>query len=150
MPIHDIIGRPMEILLVEDRLSDARLAIEALKSGHVKHRMTLVCDGLEAMQFLRQEGPFVKAPRPDLILLDLGLPKMDGREVLDEIKADHQFQSIPVVIQTSSQTHEDIVRSEQLNVESYLVKPLDLDKFLTLIHDLKRYWMQDVILPTVD
>ena len=146
----DTVGRPMEILLVEDSLSDARLAIEALRAGHVKHRLTLVCDGNEAMQILRQEGPFSLAPRPDLILLDLGLPRMDGREVLEQVKSDPDLWNIPVVIQTASATHEDMVRSEDLNVEGYLIKPVDMDKFLQLVRDLKRFWLNDVILPTVD
>ncbi|MCA9249233.1 MAG: response regulator [Planctomycetales bacterium] len=146
----DTVGRPMEILLVEDSLSDARLAIESLRSGKFKCRLTLVCDGDEAMQFLRQEGPFRLAPRPDLVLLDLGLPRMDGREVLEQLRADPDLYTIPVVIQTSSATHEDMVRGEDLNVEGYMVKPLDSDKFLELVRALKRYWMNDVILPTVD
>lgn len=145
----ETVGRPMEILLVEDSLSDARLAIEALKEGQVKHRMTLVCDGREAMQFLRHEGPFAQTPRPDLILLDLGLPKMDGREVLEELRSDYDLKSIPVVILTSSEAHQDLVRDECLNVEGYLVKPVDMAKFLSLVRALKRYWLNDVILPTV-
>ena len=137
----------MEILLVEDSLTDAQLAIEALKHGQVKHRLTLVRDGMEAMTFLRQEGPFTKAPRPDLILLDLQLPKMDGREVLMHVKSDEQLKQIPVVILTASQAHEDILKSEDLFVDSYMTKPVDLEKFLALVKQLKKFWLEDVILP---
>ena len=140
----------MEILMIEDCLSDARLAIEALREGQFKCRMTLVCDGAEAMQFMRQEGPFALAPRPDLILLDLGLPRMDGREVLEQVRADPDLYSIPVVVQTASEAHEDMVRSEDLSVEGYMIKPLDQNKFLELVRELKRYWMNDVILPALD
>ncbi len=137
----------MEILLVEDSLTDAQLAIEALKRGQVKHRLTLVRDGAEAMTFLRQEAPFAKAPRPDLILLDLQLPKMDGREVLTHVKSDEKLKQIPVVILTASQTHEDILKSEDLFVDSYMIKPVDLDKFLEVVKQLKKFWLEDVILP---
>ena len=137
----------MEILLVEDSLTDAQLAIEALKRGQVKHRLTLVRDGQEAMTFLRQEGPFTKAPRPDLILLDLQLPKMDGREVLMHVKSDEQLKQIPVVILTASQAHEDILKSEDLFVDSYMTKPVDLEKFLEVVKQLKKFWLEDVILP---
>ena len=143
----ETVGRPMEILLVEDSLTDAQLAIEALKRGQVKHRLTLVRDGLEAMAFLRQEGPFAKAPRPDLILLDLQLPKLDGREVLAHVKSDDNLKQIPVVILTASEAHEDILKSEDLFVDSYMTKPVDLDKFLALVKQLKKFWLEDVILP---
>ena len=143
----ETVGRPMEILLVEDSLTDAQLAIEALRRGQVKHRLTLVRDGAEAMTFLRQEGPFAKAPRPDLILLDLQLPKMDGREVLKQVKSDEKLKQIPVVILTASQTHEDILKSEDLFVDSYMIKPVDLDKFLEVVKQLKKFWLEDVILP---
>lgn len=143
----ETVGRPMEILLVEDSLADARLTIEALKHGQLKHRLTLVRDGLEAMAFLRQEGPFAKAPRPDLILLDLQLPKLDGREVLTRIKSDEELKKIPLVILTASKAHEDILRSENLFVDSYMTKPVDLDKFLAVVKQLKKFWLADVILP---
>ena len=144
----ETVGRPMEILLVEDSLVDARLTMEALRRGGIKHRLTIVRDGEEAMQFLHQEERFVHAPRPDLILLDLQLPKKDGREVLSEVKVDLSLQSIPVVILTASQAHEDVLRSELLRVEGYLVKPVDLVRFVQLIKQLKDYWHADVILPT--
>ncbi len=137
----------MEILLVEDNLMDARLTIDALKHGDVKHRLTLMRDGEEAMQFLYREQHFARAPRPDLILLDLQLPKRDGREVLTIIKDDEELSRIPVVILTASKDHEDMVRSEQLEVDSYMTKPVDIDKFLMVVRELKSCWMADVILP---
>jgi two-component system, chemotaxis family, response regulator Rcp1 len=143
----DAVGRPMEILLVEDNLADARLAIEALKDGRIKHRMTLVRDGIEAMKFLQQEGIFSRAPRPDLILLDLELPKKDGRQVLVEVKQDYDLKNIPVVILTASKAHEDLLRSQLLHVEGYMTKPVDLGKFLDLVRQLKRFWLSDVVLP---
>lgn len=144
----EVVGRPMEILLVEDSLVDARLTIEALRRGGIKHRLTIVRDGQEAMEFLHQQGHFARAPRPDLILLDLQLPKKDGRDVLAEVKADLDLQSIPVVILSASQAHEDLLRSELLRVEGYMVKPIDLVKFVQLVRQLKDYWHADVILPT--
>jgi CheY-like chemotaxis protein len=144
----DTVGRPMEILLVEDSLSDARLAIEALRGGPVQHRLTLVCDGLEAMDFLRRQGRFGRAPRPDLILLDLHLPKKDGCELLREIKADDELKRIPVVVLTASTAHEDILVGQNLQVESYMTKPVDVHKFVTVIKELNRYWRADLLLPT--
>ncbi len=143
----ETVGRPMEILLVEDSLSDARLAIEALRRGSVPHRLTLVRDGEEAMKFLRQEAHFARAPTPDLILLDLALPKKDGREVLTELRGDLQLRTIPVVVLTSSRAHEDMVRSEMLQVEGYMVKPVDFTKFMALVSELRDCWHADVILP---
>jgi CheY-like chemotaxis protein len=147
MKPEEVVGRPMEILLVEDSLVDARLTFEALRRGGIKHRLTIVRDGEEAMQFLHQQHRFAHAPRPDLILLDLQLPKKDGREVLSEIKADLELQAIPVVILSASQTHEDLLRGELLRVEGYMVKPVDLDKFIQLVKQLKDFWHADVILP---
>ena len=144
----ETVGRPMEILLVEDSLVDARLTIEALRDGGVKHRLTLIRDGLEAHEFLYREGKFARAPRPDLVLLDLHLPGMHGRELLAEIKADFDLKEIPVVILTASADQEDALRSQFLPFESYLTKPVDMDKFLTVVRELRRYWHADVILPT--
>ena len=143
----DTVGRPMEILLVEDSLADARLVIEALREGDFKHRLTCVRDGEEAMLFLRQEERFAQAPRPDLVLLDLNLPRKDGREVLDEIRLDANLHDMPVVIMTSSDMHEDMVRAEQLSVDAYVTKPVNLDKFVSIIRELKRFWREGVILP---
>jgi CheY-like chemotaxis protein len=138
----------MEILLVEDNWDDARLAYEFLKDAHIQHRLTWLWDGDEALDFLHQRGKYARVPRPDLILLDLGLPRIDGREVLTEVKADPELREIPVVVMTASKDHEDMLRSEELQVDGYVTKPVDLEKFLGLIRDLKRFWHADLILPT--
>ncbi|MEE2707219.1 MAG: response regulator [Planctomycetota bacterium] len=143
-----VVGRPMEILLVEDSRVDARLTIEALQEGQLKHRLTIVRDGEEAMLFLHQEKWFAQAPRPDLVLLDLNLPRKDGREVLKEIKADYRLNEIPVIILTASQNHKDELRSQMLNVDGYMQKPVDLKQFIALVRQLKAFWHADVILPT--
>ena len=144
------IGRPMEILLVEDSLLDARLTIAALKKGGLQHRLTLVRDGLEAVEFLSQEGKFARAPRPDLILLDLLLPKMDGMDVLAEIRVDYELKDIPVVILTASDDKETQARCELYEVEHYITKPVNFDKFLEAVRKLKSHWHHDLILPSLD
>lgn len=146
----DTIGRPMEILLIEDNRMDAHFAIRALEKANFKHRCTLVVNGEEAMDYLQRRGIFARAPRPDLILLDLTLPKKDGREVLQEIRADDVLCEIPVVVLSGSTDEADIAHTQLLSVESYLVKPVNLDKFLDVIRDLKRFWHHGVILPTVE
>lgn len=143
------VGRPMEILLVEDNLMDAQAAIGALQ-GQVKHRLTLIRDGAEALEFLHRQGKFARAPRPDLVLLDLVLPKKDGLEVLAELRADKDFDRIPVVVLTGSDHPEDRERCEFLQIDAYMEKPVNLDKFLHVIRELKRFWMNDVLLPTLD
>ena len=144
------VGRPMEILLIEDSLVDARLTINALNKGLIKHRLTLVRDGEEALEFLNRDGKFARAPRPDLILLDLNLPKKDGLEVLAALKAHYELKEIPVVILTASEADEDKVRCELLHVDSYITKPVNLNKFLDVVKKLKKYWLHDVILPTTE
>ncbi len=144
------IGRPMEILLIEDNQGDARLTIEALREGDVKHRLTLALNGDEAMQFLRREKWFARVPHPDLILLDLNLPGKDGREVLREVKADPDLARIPVVVLTASEQDEDMLRSQELNVESYMTKPVNLKKFVALVKQLQAFWQADVVLPASD
>jgi chemotaxis family two-component system response regulator Rcp1 len=146
----DTIGRPMEILLVEDSLVDARLAIGALKNGQIKHRLTLILDGEEAMEFLRREGRFARAPRPDLVLLDLHLPLKGGLDVLADIRDDYELRDLPVVILTGSQDEEDKLRCEMLHVDSYMVKPVDFEKFLGVVRKLKTHWHADLILPPLD
>lgn len=146
---NDHVGRPMEIMLVEDNFTDAALTIRALERGQVRHRLTLIRDGAEALQFLRRDGHFARAPRPDLILLDLNLPKVDGHEVLGSIKSDDNLSSIPVVIMSGSEDYEDELRGQQLQVEAYVTKPVDMPKFLRLVKELKGYWLSDVILPPV-
>ena len=147
---NQIVGRPMEVLLVEDSLMDARVTIEALRSGNLQHRLTLVRDGDEAVQFLRQEGRFARAPRPDLILLDLMLPKRTGLEVLAELSDNFELKQIPVVVLTASDDEDDKSRCTFYDVNSYIHKPVNLHKFLTVVKELKRCWREDVILPTVD
>ena len=139
----------IEILLVEDSPGDARLTAEALKDAKVLNNMNVVVDGVEAMAFLRRQGSYDKAPRPDLILLDLNLPKKDGREVLAEIKQDPTLADIPVVILTTSAAEQDIVRSYKLHANAYVTKPVDLDKFLSVIKAIERFWLSVVQLPTV-
>lgn len=145
---HNTVGRPMEIMLVEDSLMSARLAMGALKRGNIQHRLTWLTDGEEALEFLLRMGKYAQAPRPDLILLDLGLPKKDGREVLAELKADHELHDIPVVVLTASTSQEDAIRSEFLQVESYMTKPVDIRKFLKVVKELERFWHADMIVPT--
>jgi chemotaxis family two-component system response regulator Rcp1 len=144
------VGRPMEILLVEDSLVDARLTMGALQQGGFRHRLTLVRDGQEALEFVHQQGRFAKAPRPDLILLDLMLPKKTGLEVLSDVKSHEDLKSIPVVIMTASEAEEDKLSCDSLRVDGYVVKPVNMDKFLELVKQLKKFWLKDVILPQVD
>lgn len=146
----DTVGRPMEILLVEDNLGDARLTIQALKEGDVKCRVSLVVDGAEAMQFLRRQEIYARAPRPDLILLDMQLPKLDGREILAQVRADDQLSSVPVVVLTASRVHKAILEGQELRVDGYMTKPVSLDQFLDVVRSLRRSWLAEVILPDLD
>ncbi len=143
----ETVGRPMEILLVEDDLEDAGLTIEALKAGGIQCRVSLVRDGVEAMEFMHNEGKYARAPQPDIILLDLQLPKMDGREVLQEVRKDESLDRVPVVVLTASRTHQEILRGENLHVESYLTKPVDAAEFVATVTDLRKYLLADVIVP---
>lgn len=145
-----LVGRPMEILLVEDGLMDARVTIEALTNGGIKHRLTLVRDGEEAIDFLMHRDRFAKAPRPDLILLDLMLPKKSGMDVLSDIRGDLTLKNIPVVVLTASNAGEDRDKCHLMDVNSFIHKPVNLEKFLEVVKQLKKFWMDDVILPTVD
>jgi chemotaxis family two-component system response regulator Rcp1 len=144
------IGRPAEILLVEDNPGDVRLTQEALKEGKVLNNLHVVEDGVEAMAFLRQEGQYADAPRPDVILLDLNLPRKNGREVLAEVKADEDLRRIPVVILTVSQAEEDILKSYDLNGNCYVTKPLDLDQFIKVVKSIEEFWLTIVTLPPND
>jgi two-component system, chemotaxis family, response regulator Rcp1 len=143
----ETVGRPMEILLIEDDLEDAGLTIEALRTGDVPCRISLVRDGEEAMEFLLRRERFGRAPQPDLILLDLNLPKKSGREVLAEVKADQRLACLPVVVLTSSPTQQSILQAEGLHVESYLLKPVDREHFNSVVKSLRKYMLSDVILP---
>lgn len=139
--------KPIEILLIEDNPGDVRLTKEVLMEGKVRNHLQVVGDGVEAMAFLRRENNYVKAPRPDLILLDLNLPKKDGREVLQEIKKDGQLKSIPVVVLTTSEADEDILRSYDLAANCYITKPVDLDQFIRVIKTIETFWLTIVKLP---
>ena len=143
----DTVGRPRDILLVEDDLEDAGLTIAAWREGEVPCRVSLVRDGEEAMELVNRRGVYARAPRPDLILLDLHLPKKDGREVLTEVRAEKSLCQIPVVVLTSSRTHREILKSENLHVEDYLVKPVDVQQFIGVVKSLRKYLLNDVILP---
>lgn len=137
----------IEILLVEDSLGDARLTIEALKENKFLNKIHHVIDGVEAIAFLYKQGQYSEVPRPDLILLDLNMPKMDGREVLEKIKQDDKLKSIPVVVLTTSQAEEDIIKSYDLNANCYISKPVDLDQFMEVIKSIKTFWLSVVKYP---
>ena len=141
--------RAIEILLVEDNPGDARLTIEALKDAKVRNHLTHLLDGAAALAYLRQTGPYAQAPRPDLILLDLNLPRKDGREVLAEIKADANLRRIPVVVLTTSQAEEDILRAYNLNANCYVTKPMGLDQFLKVVKCIEEFWLEIVKLPSM-
>jgi chemotaxis family two-component system response regulator Rcp1 len=143
------ISHPIDILLVEDNPGDVRLTIEALKEDKLQNNLHVVKDGIEALTFLRQEGEYADAPRPDLILLDLNLPKKDGREVLEEIKADERLKRIPVVILTTSQAEEDILKTYGLHANCYITKPVDLEQFVRVVRSIEEFWLTIVRLPPV-
>ncbi|MBF0484088.1 MAG: response regulator [Candidatus Omnitrophica bacterium] len=138
---------PIEILLVEDSPADVRLTKEALKEEKLHMNLHVVGDGVEAMQFLHKEGKYANAPRPDLILLDLNLPKKDGREVLKEIKEDKNLKSIPTVILTVSKAEEDVFKTYNLHANCYITKPLDLNQFSRVVQSIKDFWLTIVKLP---
>jgi CheY-like chemotaxis protein len=138
----------VEILLVEDNAGDHRLTQEALREGKVYNNLHWAKDGVEALDFLRRRGKHANAPRPDLILLDLNLPRKDGREVLSEIKSDEDLKTIPVVILTTSQAEEDVVKSYHLHANCYVTKPVDLEKFIVVVQSIDRFWLTIATLPT--
>jgi CheY-like chemotaxis protein len=140
-------ARPIEILLVEDNPGDVRLTRESLHDAKVHNNMAVASDGLKAMAFLRQEGEYANATRPDLILLDLNLPRMNGFEVLDAIKEDPDLRRIPVVVLTTSQAEQDIVRSYNLYANAYVTKPVDLEQFIHVIKSIEGFWLEIVKLP---
>ncbi len=142
------IGKPVEILLVEDNPGDVRLTQEAFKEGKLRNRLSVVGDGVEAMAFLRREGQYADAPRPDIILLDLNMPKKDGRETLADIKEDPELKCIPVVILTTSEAEEDILKTYDLHANCYITKPVGLDKFIEIVKYIKDFWLSIVKLPT--
>ncbi len=140
-------GMAIDILLVEDSAGDARLAMEALKDSKVDNDIYHVQDGIEAMDFLKKQGRYKESPRPDLILLDLNLPRMDGREVLAEIKKDEDLKRIPVVVLTTSSDEADIFRSYNLHANCYITKPIDLNQFIKVIKSIESFWLSIVKLP---
>ena len=137
----------IDILLVEDNPGDVRLTKEALKDAKVLNDVHVAKDGVEAMQFLHKEGQFKDVPTPHLILLDLNLPRKDGREVLAEVKADPKLKRIPVVILTTSKADEDIIRTYNLHANAYITKPVDLNRFVEIMHTLEEFWFTIVRLP---
>lgn len=141
-------GKPIEILLIEDNPGDARLAIEALRDAKVHNNLSWVGNGEEALHFLRKEGKYAQSARPDLILLDLNLPRKDGREVLGDIKADNNLKRIPVVVLTTSQAEEDILRVYNLNANCYISKPVDLDQFIKVVKTIEDFWLSIVKFPS--
>lgn len=144
---NDRLGRAADFLLVEDNPGDVRLTQEALKSHKVQNNLHVVNDGEEAMAFLRKQGKYKNAPRPDIILLDLNLPKKDGREVLAEIKSDPGLKAIPVVIITSSEAEQDVIKSYNLNANCYVTKPVNLDQFIKVVQSINDFWLTIVKLP---
>ena len=140
-------GRPIEILLVEDSPSDTELTLEALKDFKVRNHVSVVEDGVQAMDFLHRRGPYAGAPRPDLIMLDLNLPRRDGREVLADIKSDEHLKCIPIVVLTTSRADQDILRAYQLNANCYINKPVDFNQFLEVIRSIESFWLYVVTLP---
>ncbi len=139
--------RPVDILLVEDNPGDVRLVREALQDGKLINQLSAVSDGQQALAFLRKQGNYAQVRRPDLILLDLNLPKKDGREVLAEIKADTDLRRIPVVVVTSSQAEEDILKSYNLHANCYVAKPVNLDRFVQVVKSIEQFWLSIVKLP---
>ena len=148
--MNEALGRPVEILLVEDSPGDIRLTQEALRDAKVKNNLHVARDGVEAMAYLRQEGEQGAEPRPDLVLLDLNLPKKTGHEVLEEIKSDDDLKSIPVVILTVSEADEDIVKSYNLHANSFISKPVDLEQFIKVVNSIDDFWFTIVKLPSKD
>jgi len=146
MSYQDLLS-PIEILLVEDNLADVRLTREALKEEKLHNNLSVVNDGVEALTFLRREGKYANAVRPDLILLDLNLPRKDGREVLKEIKDDPDLKSIPVVVLTISEAEKDIMISYNLHANCYITKPLDLNQFSIVVKSIQDFWLTIVRLP---
>jgi len=138
---------PIEILLVEDDPAHARLTIEAFKEGKILNRLSIVEDGEDALAYLRQEGRYTTAARPDLVLLDLNLPKKDGRELLAELKADQKLRRIPVVILTVSKSEEDVLKAYELHANCYITKPIGLEEFMNVVKSVEDFWLSIVKLP---
>ncbi len=142
------LARPIEILLVEDDLGDIRLTEVCLRDAKVRNHLSIAHDGVEALEFLRQQGRFANAPRPDLVLLDLNMPRKNGQEVLSEIKSDSALKTIPVVVLTSSEAEADILRSYNLHANAYISKPVDFLQFMGVVKTIEEFWLCVVKLPT--
>jgi chemotaxis family two-component system response regulator Rcp1 len=140
-------ARPIEILLVEDSPSDTALTKEALEAGKIVNNLNCVIDGVEAMEYLRQKGKYAKAKRPDLIMLDLNLPRKDGRDVLRELKSDEILRTIPIIVLTTSRADKDILQSYQLNANCYITKPVDFQHFIEVVRTIEKFWLTVVTLP---
>ena len=143
-------AEPIQILLVEDNPGDVRLAVEALKDSKVWNVLHHVEDGVQAMRFLRRQGEYAGMPLPDLILLDLNLPRRDGREVLEEIKADPHLKVIPVVVLTTSAAERDLLKTYHLHANAYVIKPIDLDQFIGIVQAIEGFWFSVVKLPQMN
>jgi len=143
-----ITGRQVEILLVEDSPGDVRLTREALRDSKVRNQVHAVADGVDAMAFLRRDGRFASAPRPDLVLLDLNMPRKSGHEVLAEVKGDRELRAIPVVILTSSEEEKDVARAYNLSANCYVTKPMDFQQFRRAVRDIEDFWLLVVRLPS--
>ncbi len=141
------IMEPIDVLLVEDDPGDTLMIREAFEDNKVQNTLACVTDGVEAMQYLRREGRYADAPRPDLVLLDLNLPKMDGRDVLKQIKGDGELATIPVVVLTTSQAEEDVLRSYRLHANAYVTKPVDFDRFIEVVRQIDEFFVTVVKLP---
>lgn len=142
-----IAAKPIEILLVEDSRGDIGLIEEVFEDAKIRNNLHIAEDGEEAILFLNQQGQFLDAPRPDIILLDLNLPKKDGREVLQEVKEDDNLKNIPIVVLTTSKAEEDILKSYNLHANAYITKPVDFDQFIKVIKSIEDFWLQVVKLP---
>jgi chemotaxis family two-component system response regulator Rcp1 len=140
-------SNPIEILLVEDNAGDIRLTQEAFKENKINNNLSVARDGVEALAFLRRQGNYAQAAKPDLILLDLNLPRMDGREVLSELKSDPELKRIPVVILTTSNSEQDVIQSYNLHANCFITKPVDLDQFISVIQSIEGFWLSIVKLP---
>ncbi len=140
-------GRPIEILLVEDNPADVRLTIEVFKDSRITNRISVAADGEEALAFLQKRGKHADEIRPDLILLDLNLPKKDGREVLSQIKADRELKTIPVIVLTTSDADQDVWKAYESGVNSYITKPVDLEQFIRIFRSIEDFWLTIVKLP---
>ena len=141
-------SRPIDILMVEDSIDDIEITIEALKSTKINNNLVSVRDGIEAMALLRREGEFADAVRPDLILLDLNMPRMDGRQVLEQIKSDADLQKIPVVVLTTSEAAEDVLKAYELHANCYITKPVGIEQFIKVVKSIEDFWFSVVRLPS--